>query len=144
MIAISLMLALSQAASTAGTPPAVEPAQAGSSTRTPAPPLPTTPNELSTLPELKLRRPQPDPTALSFFVRDEVRAGRCSADSPLRLDLAVLVTAAGQLRRIRPNAIGCPTVEQYASGVVLRMARGNVPPPLEDRWYRVSFTFAWQ
>jgi hypothetical protein len=144
LIAIPLMLALGQAAAAFDAPAASDPAQAGSPARGVVIPLPSPPEDWSQLPELRLKRRQPDPGALSFYVRDEIRAGRCAAESPLRVDLAVLIAATGQLRRIRPNAIGCPTVEQYASGLVMRMARGNVSPPLEDRWYRISLTFAWQ
>ncbi|MCD2315380.1 hypothetical protein LQ954_04365 [Sphingomonas sp. IC-11] len=144
MIAIPLMLALGQTAAAVDAPATAEPAQSGSSASGTVTPLSSPPEDWSQLPELRLKRRQPDPGALSSYVRDEVRAGRCAAESPLRVDLAVLIAPAGQLRRIRPNAIGCPTVEQYASGLVMRMARGNVPPPLEERWYRISVTFAWQ
>lgn len=144
MIALPLMLAISQAAAAVVAPPTAAQAPVGSPARRVATALPAPPEDWSHLPELKLHRRRPDTSALSSFVREEVRAGRCGADSPLRLDLAVLIGASGRLRHIRPNAIGCPTVEQYASGVVMRMARGNVPPPGEDRWYRIAVTFAWQ
>lgn len=115
-------------------------AAAGSGTNLPAPP-----DDWSTLPPLRLQRRMPQPSSLSSYVRDEVRAGRCAAATvPLRVDLAVLVAANGQLRRIRPKAIGCPTVEQYASGLMVRMARRNVASPGEDRWYRTELVFAWQ
>lgn len=124
------------------TPPAVDPQAA------PALPDQTVlalPDEWANYPELKLQRRLPEAKALSSFVRDEVRAGRCAASgNRLRVDLSVLVAANGQLRRIRPHAIGCPTVEQYASGVMLRKARSNVAPPGEERWYRTQLIFAWQ
>jgi hypothetical protein len=103
------------------------------------------PEDWSSLPELKLQRRVEEAGALSSYVRDEVRAGRCAADANrLRIELAVLIGANGQLRRIRPQAIDCPTVEQYASGLMLRMARSNVAPSGQERWYRTQFVFTWQ
>ena len=103
------------------------------------------PGDLAALPELKFRRRRMMPRALSSFVRDEVAAKRCeAADNRLRVNLAVLVAADGQLRRIHPQAIGCPTVEQYASGVMLTMARANLSPVGETRWFRTSLVFEWQ
>lgn len=103
------------------------------------------PADWSALPELQLLRRWPAVPELSSFVRDEVRAGRCAvAATTLRVDLAVMVAANGQVRRIVPRAIQCPTVEQYASGLVSRMARGNVAPPGEDLWFRTAMVFAWQ
>lgn len=107
--------------------------------------LPAPPDDWESMPELKLLRRMTDDGALSSYVRDEIRAGRCTAAiNALHVDLAVLVAANGQVRRIRPRAIGCPTVEQYASGIMLRMARSNVAPPGEDRWYRTTVSFTWQ
>ena len=112
---------------------------------TTSPPAHIPPDDWTALPELKLQRREPETRALAQYVREEIRAGRCVATaSPLRVDLAVLVASDGQLRSIRPRAIGCPSVEQYASGIMLRMARSNVPPPGEDRWYRTAVVFAWQ
>ena len=103
------------------------------------------PGDLSGRPELKFRRRRAMPPALSSFVRDEVAARRCeAADKRLRVNLAVLVAEDGQLRRIHPQAIGCPTVEQYASGVMLSMARANLLPVGETRWFRTSLLFQWQ
>jgi hypothetical protein len=115
-------------------PPAVAPTQ-----------LPTLPEDWADLPELALKRRIPENRALSSYVRDEVRAGRCAAaGNQLRVEMAVLIAGNGQLRRIRPRAIGCPTVEQYATGIMVRMARGNVAPPGDDQWYRTVVAFAWQ
>ncbi|QNE30869.1 hypothetical protein F1C10_02045 [Sphingomonas sp. NBWT7] len=114
----------------------------------PAPPpavLALPPADWSAMPELTFRRRPPAVSGLSAYVRDEVRDGRCAVEGEaLRVDLAVHVAANGQIRRIRPRAINCPTVEQYASGVMLRMARSNVPPPGEDRWYRATLVFTWR
>lgn len=107
--------------------------------------LPVPPEDWSSLPPLRFQRRVPQPSSLSSYVRDEVRAGRCATTAmPLRVDLAVLVAADGQLRRIRPKAIGCPTVEQYASGLMVRMARRNVASAGEDRWYRTELLFQWK
>lgn len=134
MIALSLLLALSQ---TPATTVGITDLSPGTEEIVP-------PSDWSHLPELSLRQPRPAANALAAFVRNEVQAGRCSGNSPLRIDLAVLVAPDGRLRGVRPNAIGCPTVEQYASGLVMRMARSNVAAPRADQWYRTALTFAWQ
>jgi hypothetical protein len=137
MIALVLLLAQVTA------PPA------GATQPTTIAPLP--PQDWSTLPILRVRRAAVDLPDVSAFVRAEVTAGRCAAatQSPqgwsLKLDLAVLATAQGQVRRITPRAIDCPTVEQYAAGLVLGTARDNVDVrgALTDTWYRTTMTFAW-
>ncbi|WP_288459345.1 hypothetical protein [uncultured Sphingomonas sp.] len=109
------------------------------------------PADWSTLAPLPIQRPAaPAPApALSQFVRDEVAAGRCSAamatarGHALSVDLAVLVGAGGQVRRIVPRAIGCATVEQYASGIALNLTRAALRAPGADTWYRTSVDFAW-
>lgn len=144
MSGLTLMLAI---ATQAMAPAAVAPQPATSSTAMvqSGAILPVPPDDWSALPELKLRRRPPKAESLSSYVRDEVRSGRCLATAnPLKVDLAVLIAANGQLRRIRPQAIGCPTVEQYASGLMLRMARSNVAPPGEERWFRTQLIFQWQ
>ncbi|MFW2852002.1 hypothetical protein ACM61V_08740 [Sphingomonas sp. TX0543] len=109
--------------------------------------LPAT--EWSTLAELPLiRRTEPTPE-LSKFVRDEVAAGRCAVavrepgGFSLHVELGVLVDRDGDVRKIMPRAIGCPTVEQYAVGLTSRMARANLAAPGADTWYRTSIDFAW-
>lgn len=129
-MSFALALLLGQA-----TPPPPEPTQ----------PLPVPPADWTTLPELKLQRGWPDWRGLSDYVRDEVNAGRCaSASKEIRVDLAVQVAGNGHVRRIIPRAIDCPTVEQYASGLLSRIARRNVAPPGEDRWYRAMLVFTWE
>lgn len=135
MIVLPLMLALSQTPTTSVT--SADVAAPGADAIVP-------PGDWSHLPELSLQQPRPAANALAAFVQNEVQAGRCSGNSPLRIDLAVLVAPDGRLRGVRPNAIGCPTVEQYASGLVMRMARSNVAAPPADQWYRTALTFAWQ
>lgn len=139
MSGIGFLLLMLQAA----TPGAAEVSPPPAAVTQPA--LPAPPADLATLDELPLQRRWPKSAALSTYVRDEVRAGRCTVQgNAVRVELAVLVAGNGQIRRIRPVAIQCPTVEQYASGLMSRMARSNVAPPGEDRWYRAALDFAWQ
>lgn len=136
MIALSLLLAQTAVA------PAPAPAVTPGSIVAPA--------DLSTLPVLQLMRRAPA-EAIATFVRDEVRAGRCvlapslggTTSRRLRLELAVLVSDRGQVRRLLPRAIGCPTVEQYATGVVSRRIRGNIMRPATPGWYQTSISFSW-
>lgn len=117
----------------------------------PTPTLGLPPADWSELPPLRYRRPPAPNPEISSFVRDEIVAGRCAAGihsargSILSIDLAVLVTPAGRIRRIIPRAIDCPTVEQYARGVVSRQARGNIDPAglAADTWFRTTMTFTW-
>ena len=107
------------------------------------------PGDWSGLAPLPIQRPAAPARALSQFVRDEVAAGRCAAavatprGYALSVDLAVLVGAGGQVRRIVPRAIGCATVEQYASGIALNLTRTALRAPGADTWYRTTVDFAW-
>lgn len=122
-------------------------------TPAPVPPrlLSPPPTDWSDLPELPYVRRPPDMEALSAFVRDEVAAGHCTAagrvggSAVLTLDLAVLVAPGGRIRRIVPRAIDCVTVEQYGSGLVSRMARGNLitDDVAADTWFRTTLVFTW-
>lgn len=109
--------------------------------------LPT--GDWSTLPELALQRRRLDDAPVADYVRDEVLAGRCDAavvtatGQSLSVDLAVQVAANGQVRRIVPRAIGCATVEQYATGLASRMTRTPFSPPGADSWFRTTIDFAW-
>lgn len=123
----------------AATPPVV--------TLPPAPP----PADLASLPILALTRRSPANDVPSEFVREEVAAGRCVAarrdaatgGTGLSVELAVLIDGDGQVRRIVPRAIDCPTVEQYASGLASRMIRQNLAPGAPGGWYRTTIAFAW-
>ena len=67
-------------------------------------------------------------------------------DIPDKIDMVVLVSSAnGEVQRIVPKAIKCPTVEQFAAGVVQKAARGNIagPPPTADSWFRTGMTLTW-
>ena len=125
------------------TPPATVPASAPVSG-----PLP--PQDWSTLPPLRIRRQATTLANTSAYVHAEVMAGRCAKAVrtvqgwSLSLDLAVLMTRDGRVRRITPRAIDCPTVEQYAAGVILGARDSiDVVDTDADTWYRTSLTFAW-
>lgn len=108
------------------------------------------PADWSSLPPLRLSA-TPDYAALMTpFIRDEVAAGRCAAPAvagkvSIKLDMAVLVSPGGDTLRIVPHAINCPTVEQFAAGVVQKAVRGNWAgaPPASDSWYRTGMTISW-
>lgn len=142
---MSMLVAL--LAQTVATPavPAVRPTPIVPAVR----PTPVPPVDVSTLPVLQLARSDPA-TIDSTFIRDELNAGRCQLPAaprlpaqPLRLDLAVFVSEQGKVRRLLPRAIGCPTVEQYASGLVSRRLRGKIVPPRAPGWYQTSISFRW-
>lgn len=113
---------------------------------------PALPADWSALPMLRWKVPPRYDPEMTRFVVDEVRAGRCAAaqhdaaGSRLTTELAILVAAGGRVRTVTPRAIGCPTVEQYASGLISSVTRDNLAPGAAggDGWYRTSITFAWQ
>ncbi|MBN8816707.1 MAG: hypothetical protein J0J06_14825 [Sphingomonas sp.] len=109
------------------------------------------PADWSALPPLRLSN-TPDYAALmTQFVHDEVVAGRCAVPPAvggkvsITVDMVVLVSSNGEALRIVPKTINCPTVEQFAAGVVQKAARGNVvgSPPATDSWYRTGMTLSW-
>ncbi|TCP94092.1 hypothetical protein C8J42_101550 [Sphingomonas sp. PP-CE-1A-559] len=108
------------------------------------------PQDWSTLPILRIRGQATTLANTSAYVHGEVVAGRCarvvrtSQGWALTVDLAVLVAPDGRVRRVTPRAIDCPTVEQYAAGVILG-ARDSIDVAGEDAdtWYRTSLTFTW-
>lgn len=110
------------------------------------------PTDWSTLPSLRLTATPDYPAIMTKFVRDEVAAGRCVAPAAadgkvsVKIDMVVLVSSAnGEVQRIVPKAIKCPTVEQFAAGVVQKASRSNVagPPPTTDSWFRTGMTLTW-
>ena len=108
------------------------------------------PQDWSTLPVLRIRGQATTLANTSAYVHGEVVAGRCahvvrtSQGWALTVDLAVLVAPDGRVRRVTPRAIDCPTVEQYAAGVILG-ARDSIAVAGQDAdtWYRTSLTFTW-
>ena len=108
------------------------------------------PQDWSTLPVLRIRGQATTLANTSAYVHGEVVAGRCThvvrtaQGWALTVDLAVLITPDGRVRRVTPRAIDCPTVEQYAAGVILG-ARDSIDVAGEDAdtWYRTSLTFTW-
>lgn len=110
------------------------------------------PNDWSKLPDLRLTATPDYAAIMTRFVHDEVAAGRCAATNAadgkasLKVDMVVLVSSAnGEAVKIVPRAINCPTVEQFAAGVVQKAARGNIagPPPTADSWYHIGMTLTW-
>ena len=102
------------------------------------------------LPALNYRSPRTITPAMQGFVANEVASGRCAppraADGRYRivLNVAVLVDGDGQVLRVIPHAIDCPTVEQFGAGLALSFARENLLPRTrdDDRWFRATFVFA--
>lgn len=87
----------------------------------------------------------------SSFVRAEVEAQRCRTENAAPEDVqvvapvAILVGPAGSIRRIVPQAIDCPTVEQYTVGYILSLTRnglGAMMPPAPG-WYQLAVTYRW-
>jgi hypothetical protein len=138
---ITALLLLLQAAA----PPVPVPAAAAATVASPLPP-----QDWSTLPVLRIRGQATTLANTSAYVHGEVAAGRCThvvrttQGWALTVDLAVLINPDGRVRRVTPRAIDCPTVEQYAAGVILG-ARDSIDVAGEDvdTWYRTSLTFTW-
>jgi len=112
-----------------------------------ATPAPVPPADWSALPPLRLAATPDYPALMTQFVRGEVAAGRCPAPgkTSIAIDMVILVSPSGDAIRIVPHAINCPTVEQFAAGVVQKAMRGNWAgaPPASDSWYRTGMTISW-
>ncbi len=119
----------------------------------PAVPAPAarSPIDWQALPPLPYRR-TPRPTAqMAAFVRAELRRTGCPRPVPvagrtqLQVDVAVLIGEDHVVRATIPRAIDCPTVEQYAAGLVVSYARGNLAPRFVNagNWYRAVLLFDW-
>ncbi|MES2339652.1 MAG: hypothetical protein V4537_16290 [Pseudomonadota bacterium] len=114
----------------------------------PAPPVmstvaPVPPTDWSIMPPLPWRMPPQLSPDLQSFAADEVRAGRCTTPRPsVDVEMAVMVRADGFVRAVVPRAIDCPTVEQFAAGLVTSFARNNLRQPAAG-WYRATITFDW-
>ncbi|MEG3178401.1 hypothetical protein U1872_19335 [Sphingomonas sp. RB3P16] len=114
--------------------------------------LPAVPVDWATLAPLPYVTPPRLTQQLTTFVADEVTANRCAVAKPadghyvVRVDVAALVASDGVVRRTVPHAIACPTVEQYAAGLVAGFARSNlaVRTTTGDTWYRATIVFDWR
>jgi len=139
---IAALLLLAQAVAPIAPPPILVPSTV---TTTGMPP-----QDWTALPVLRIRKQASTFANTSAYVHGEVMAGRCvkairtMQGWSLTLDLAVLMTPDGRVRRVTPRAIDCPTVEQYAAGVILGARDSiDVVDTDSDTWYRTSLTFAW-
>lgn len=138
---ITALLLLLQAAA----PPVLVPAAPATQTAATLPP-----QDWSVLPIVRIRRQATALANTSAYVHGEVVAGRCARvvrttqGWAVTVNLAVLITPDGRIRRVTPRAIDCPTVEQYAAGLILGARDSiDVVDADADAWYRTSLTFAW-
>ena len=90
---------------------------------------------------------------VSAYVQGEVKAGRCRVDpdaggvSRLDVPVAILVGTGGVIRQVVPQAIDCPTVEQFTVGYVSTLARSVVAADrdrIRPGWYRLPVAYQWQ
>lgn len=109
------------------------------------------PIDWAALPVLPYRRTPRTTASMNGFVLSEIRRSGCPRPAAtegrvqLQVDVAVLIGDDHLVRATIPRAIGCPTVEQYATGLVISFARGNLIPRLvgDGGWYRASLLFDW-
>ena len=113
--------------------------------------VPFRPIDWDTLPALPLRAAPPVTPQITAFVVGEMVSGKCPMPEAVdgrrtvRADVAVLIGEGGMPRSTIAHAIHCPTVEQYAAGLITAHARTNLIPRLveEGRWYRATVVFDW-
>ena len=113
--------------------------------------VPAVPSDWATLAPMPYVEAPNVTTALAQFVASEIAAKRCVVAKPVdghyvvKIDVAALVGTDGMVRRAVPHAIRCPSVEQYAAGLVTGFARGNLATRGNggDVWYRATITFDW-
>lgn len=106
------------------------------------------PPDWSALPQLPVAardRGEFDP---SPFVRGEVEARRCAAEQvgggAQVVSTVALLVVDGAVRRIVPQAINCPSVEQFTVGYVSTLVRhARVTDQLAPGWYRYVVTYRW-
>ena len=117
----------------------------------PQAPLARSPIDWQALPPLPYRR-TPRPTVrMTAFVQSELQRSGCPRPVPsagrvqLQVDVAVLIGEDHVVRATIPRAIDCLTVEQYAAGLVVSYARGNLVPRFVNagNWYRAVLVFDW-
>lgn len=116
-----------------------------------APPRLTFPIVWEAMAPLPYRTPPPISPAMSRWVAGELVRGKCpipravNGRHSLRVDVAVMISPESTVRASIPRAIDCPTVEQYAAGMVSSFARNNLLARAGDGsgWFRASVTFDW-
>ncbi len=105
-----------------------------------------------TLPHLPYREPPTMTPAMHDWARGQVHARKCRARRlvdgrpAVRVEVAALVDEDG-VRTTIPRAIGCPSIEQYAAGLVAGFSRNNLTQrtgATGPAWYRATVTFAWR
>ncbi len=114
-------------------------------------PIARSPIDWEALPPLPYRRtPHPTPQMTAFVLAEMKRTGcpypiPVAGNAQLRVDIAVLIGDDHVVRATIPRAIHCPTVEQYAAGLVVSYARGNLVPRFVNAgsWYRAVLLFDW-
>ena len=133
---------LLMAAVAAATGSAQVPAAPTSMSLAPAPV--TAPTDWATMPQLPWRMEPVITPELTAYVVDEVRSGRCAAAPGVLVEVpvAVFVRSNGAIGATVPQAIGCPTVEQFAAGLVSSFARNRLRMPVGG-WYQTTMSFAW-
>ncbi|WP_298090599.1 hypothetical protein [uncultured Sphingomonas sp.] len=113
-----------------------------------APAVETPPADWTGLPSLPL--PENAGERITY-ARAEVAAGRCKAEvlpdgrSQIVAPVALLLSAEGTVRRALPQAIDCPTVEQYTAGYVSTMVRTGTlrTASLRPGWYKATIIYQW-
>lgn len=115
---------------------------------------PTPEIDWGTLPDLPYREAPQMTAPMHDWVQGQVRARKCRAGrlvdgrAAVRIQIAVLVHPEDGVRASIPRSIGCPSVEQYAAGLVSSFARNNLtsrPSVFSNpQWYRATVTFAWR
>jgi len=89
------------------------------------------------------------PVEAVAYVRAQVRDGHCTrtpaTTRTLAVPVAILVGPGGTVRQITPQAIDCPSVEQYTVGLLLSATRrsAGAPTPPSPGWYALTPIYRW-
>jgi len=89
------------------------------------------------------------PVEAVSYVRAQVRDGHCArtpaTTRTLAVPVAILVGPGGTVRQITPQAIDCPSVEQYTVGLLLSATRrsAGAPTPPSPGWYTLTPMYRW-
>jgi hypothetical protein len=103
------------------------------------------------LPPVPFRNPPELQPSMHEYAEGEVESGRChprgwkTGDNGVTVDVAILIMPDTGPRLTIPRAIDCPTVEQYAAGLVMAFSRNNLGgrTPTVPQWYRATLRFEW-